>query len=86
MHYSKVGDWTEDQFHAVLTANAQSTTWTVTNKPNVQKYHRSWKRTDGARAVWTRNAEMTLTHPAYERAKAIAEAKAKAESSKVPKV
>jgi hypothetical protein len=47
---------------------------------------REWKRSDGATAIWHKPAGITVTAPAYHRAKKIAEAKAKAQSWQVPKL
>jgi len=83
--YTKVGEWTDAQILAVLAANAQGATWTLTSKPGSSAYLREWKRTDGATARWT-GRSISLVAPAYARAKEIAEAKAKAETRRMPKI
>ena len=47
---------------------------------------RDWRREDGATASWQMLGAMTVTTPAYERAKNLAEAKAKAAASRIPKL
>jgi hypothetical protein len=74
--YGKTGSWTQDQISAVLNANAQGDKWTETTAPNVKGIARTWKRGDGAIASWNVVAGLTMTSPVYERAKAVAEAKA----------
>jgi hypothetical protein len=83
--YSKPGDWTEDQFTTVLTSNSQGAAWTETSKTNLTKLKRSWTRADGGAAVWVGGA-MTVTNPAFERAKKKAAEKAKAEASRIPRI
>lgn len=84
--YFKKGEWTEDQFRTVLTSNSQGERWTDISNEMIKKLKREWRRSDGASAIWTMGAAMTATHPAYERAKQRAEAKAKAEASQIPKI
>ena len=84
--YSKPGDWTEDQFTTVLTSNAQGAKWTDVSKDMIKKLAREWHRTDSAQAVWQMGVGMTVTHPAFDLAKKNAEAKAKAEASKLPNI
>ena len=84
--YQKSGDWTEDQFITVLTSNAQGAKWTDVSKGLVRKLAREWRREDGATAGWQMGAAMTVTHPAYRRAKENAEAKAKADAARIPKI
>src|ERR1017187_6230486 len=74
--YWKAGEWTEDQFVTVLTSNAQGEKWTDLSKAMSKKLAREWHRGDGATAVWNMGSHMTVTHPAYVRAKKRAEDKA----------
>jgi hypothetical protein len=66
--------------------NAQGARWSDTGKPNSKKLARSWRRDDGATARWQMADGLTLVTPAYERAKTLAEAKAKAEASRPPRI
>lgn len=84
--YSKRGDWTEDQIQLVLGSNSQGAAWTETTNPSIKKLQRSWKRADGGTAEWKIGQAMSLVSPAYARAKAVVEAKAKAEASRKPKI
>lgn len=85
IHYTKVGEWTDEQFLAVLNANSQGGRWTETSKPGgIPKLQRSWRRDDGATTRWQLGVGLTLITPAYNRAKAVAEAKAAA--SRSPKI
>ena len=86
IQYGKTGEWTEEQFQMVLAYNSQGARWTETSKPAAKKYNRTWKRADGADAVWNGGAGMSLVVPAYERAKQVIEAKAKAAASQKPKI
>lgn len=87
IQYGKRGDWTEEQFQLVLSANSQGTAWTETSKASVAKMLRSWKRSDGSIAQWSKpEGSIELTWSAYDRAKAAVETRAKAESSKKPKI
>jgi hypothetical protein len=81
--YTKVGEWTEDQFTTVLNSNAQGGKWTRTSKDSMKKAVREWRRDDGATAVWILRT-VTITHPAFDRAKSLAEAKAKAAAARTP--
>ena len=83
--YQKPGDWTEDQFKAILSSEAQGAQWTDRSQEGAKKLRREWRRADGATAVWEAPNGMAVTHPAYVRAKERAEAKAKAEAGKVPR-
>ena len=83
--YYKPGDWTEEQFTLVLTSNAQGTKWNDVSKPLVKKVSREWRRDDAATASWSGASSMFVTHPAYARAKELAEVKAKAEAGRLPK-
>jgi hypothetical protein len=83
--YSKVGEWTEEQFSTVLNSNAQGVKWKLTSKESMRKVIREWRREDGATAIWKAGA-LTVTHPAFDRAKALAEAKAKADAARAPKI
>lgn len=83
--YQKPGDWTEDQFRAILSSEAQGARWTDRSQEAVKKIRRDWRRGDGASAVWAAGIGMVVTHPAYGRAKERAEAKAKADASRVPR-
>ena len=84
--YHKRGEWTEDQFTTVLTSNGQGAKWTDISKPSVRKLAREWRREDGAKAIWRMGVAMSVTQPAYERAKVNAEAKAKSDASRLPKI
>jgi hypothetical protein len=85
--YQKRGEWTEEQTQLVLSYNSQGGKWTETTKsPSMKKLARSWRRSDGATAGWTSTGGMKMEVPAYERAKQVIEAKAKAEVSKKPKI
>jgi hypothetical protein len=84
--YHKSGEWTEDHFRTVLNANGQGAKWTDISKPEVRKLLREWRREDGGTAVWHMGVGMTVEHPAYARARDLAEAKAKAEAGKIPKI
>jgi hypothetical protein len=86
IHYAKTGDWSDEQFATVRNANGQGLKWRETSKPETGKFFREWRREDGAVAVWRTGTEMKITVPAYERAKDIAEAKAKAEAAKPAKI
>ena len=83
--YGKPGEWTEEQIQLVLGSNSQGARWTETTKGS-NKHSRSWRRTDGATATWTSYSGMKLIVPAYDRAKQIIEAKAKAAASQKPKI
>ena len=48
IHYSKRGDWTEEQIRMVLAYNSQGGMWTENPKAGVAKLIRKWKRADGA--------------------------------------
>lgn len=85
-YYGKPGDWTETQIQAVLAANSQGAKWTETSKAGAIQMMRSWKRTDGATAEWRKTSGLSFVSPAYERAKDLEEAKAKAETQRVPKI
>lgn len=84
-NYSKQGEWTDEQIELVLTTNAQGAIWTPM-KSGSPKLRREWKRADGATAIWQMGAGFTLIHPAYIRAKEQAEAKAKADASRLPRL
>lgn len=86
IHYSKPGDWTEKQFSFVLDANAQGARWSEISKKELSKFKREWKRSDSATAEWSRGGAMIVVSPAYQRAVANAEQKAKAEASRDPKI
>jgi hypothetical protein len=83
--YGKPGEWTEEQVQLVLSSNSQGTKWTETTK-NGGRSSRTWKRADGADAHWRGLAGIKLVVPAYERAKQVIEAKAKAAASQTPKI
>jgi hypothetical protein len=85
IQYGKPGDWTEEQFQLVLAYNSQGAKWTDTSRPAAAKFQRTWKRIDGAEAGWS-GGQMRLVVPAYERAKQVIEAKAKAAASQKPKI
>jgi hypothetical protein len=84
--YSKTGDWTDDQFSAVLTSNAQGEQWTDISKEMIKGMIREWHRDDGGTAVWHVAGGMVVTNPSYGRAIKRAADKAKAEASNVPKL
>jgi len=84
--YSKRGEWTDEQILTVLTVNAQGAKWADVSNPHLRNLSRDWKRDDGATAHWQQNMSLSITTPAYERAKQTAEAKAKAEASKMPRL
>jgi hypothetical protein len=86
VEYGKQGDWTEEQIQQVLTANSQDGKWIETTSPSIGTFGRTWKRTDGAICRWSTVFGMKLTHPAYEHTKESAEAKAKAEASRKPRI
>jgi hypothetical protein len=86
IQYGKTGEWTEEQFQMVLAYNSQGAKWTETSKPELKKYKRTWKRADGADASWSGGGQIALVVPAYERAKQVIEAKAKAAASQKPKI
>jgi hypothetical protein len=86
IHYSKPGEWTEEQLQTVLNTNAQGATWTDISKASIRKLAREWKRTDGATATWNAGVGLTVTSPAYDRAKVVEEAKVKAKSRQIPKL
>ncbi|MBS0631651.1 MAG: hypothetical protein JSS11_07030 [Verrucomicrobia bacterium] len=84
--YNKGDEWTEDQFTTVLAANSQGARWTDISKPSTLKLAREWRRADGATASWQKIQGMDVIQPAYVRARNLAEAKAKAEASRIPKI
>ncbi|MDX2152745.1 MAG: hypothetical protein SFV54_18530 [Bryobacteraceae bacterium] len=84
--YRKSGHWTSDQILAVLNANAQGARWSEVSRPSVAKMAREWRRDDGGAARWQQGVGITVTHPACERAKAVARAKAEAEAARVPRL
>jgi hypothetical protein len=84
--YHHPGDWTQDQFTTVLASNAQGAKWADVSKESVRKLARKWRREDGATAIWQMGVAMSITHPAYARAKANAEAKAKSDAERIPKI
>ncbi|MFT3869858.1 MAG: hypothetical protein QM715_15520 [Nibricoccus sp.] len=87
--YTHPGDWTENQFTTTLTANCQASKWTDTSSTDqgFRKLSRNWKRADGGTASWTMaGTSLVITNPAYNRTKEKAEAKAKAETSRIPKI
>ncbi len=77
INYQKTGEWTEEHFQSVLNANGQGEKWTDLTDPGAKKFLRKWRRSDGAVADWS-TRQMNIAVPAYERAKALVEAKAKA--------
>jgi len=84
--YGKAGDWTEVQIVSVLNSNAQGGRWTDLSPELTKRVSRKWHRGDGAIAIWHLGSGMTLTDPAYERARRNAEANAKAEASRIPNI
>lgn len=85
IHYFKRGDWTEEQVQTVLAYNTQGIAWTE-QESRFPKSVRTWKRKDGATAEWRHGAGLDMTVPAYNRAREVIEAKAKAEVSRKPKI
>ncbi len=84
--YQKRGEWTVSQIQTVVAANAQGAQWTEISAKGSEKWARKWKRTDGATAQWNNGAGFKFSTPAYDRAKEVAEAKAKVEVSRTPKI
>ena len=84
--YTKPGDWTQDQFKTILSANSQGASWTDISKEMVKGLVREWHRDDGADAVWHLGGAMVVTNPAYYRAKQAIEQRAKADAAQVPKI
>lgn len=84
--YKKLGDWTETQFLLVLTTNAQGARWTDFSELETRDTLRDWRREDGGTAHWQTGQAMVVVHPAYQRAKERAEARAKAEAARLPKI
>jgi hypothetical protein len=85
IEYGKAGEWTDEQIQLVLGTNSQGTRWIETTK-GIPKHNRSWKRADGATAAWTSYGGFKLVVPAYDRARQVIEAKAKAAASQKPKI
>lgn len=83
--YHKPGDWTDAQITAVLNSNTQGAKWTDETPPSARKFARKWRRSDGGGASWSQSG-ITVTHPAYQKAKDLAATKAKAAAAKVPKI
>ena len=83
--YRKPGEWTEEQFRSILASEAQGARWADRSQESAKKFRREWRRDDGATAVWGFVSGLAVTHPAYVRAKERAEAKAKADASRVPR-
>ena len=83
--YNKPGEWTEAQLTLVLNSNAQGAKWQVIDARS-PKLRREWRREDGATAIWQLGAGFTVTHPAYVRARERAEARAKSDASRLPKL
>ena len=83
--YQKVGEWTDEQMTTVLNSNSQGARWTDLSRAATRKIFREWRRNDGGVATWSVGT-MTVTHPSYERAKKVVEAKAKASSSRPPNI
>jgi len=84
--YTKAGDWNEKQLLLVLTTNAQGARWTELTDFDKREQERDWRREDGGTAHWQAKGPMVVVHPAYDRAKARAEAKAKADEARLPKI
>ncbi len=83
--YTKKGDWTEEQFRHVLESNGGRSLWEerTTPTPNMR---RTWVRRDSATAEWRIFQGITLSTPAFERARDAVKKKAKADASKLPKI
>lgn len=84
--YQKRGEWTVSQIQTVVAANGQGAQWTEISVKESEKWAPKWKRSDGATAQWKNAAGFKFSTPAYERAKEIAESKAKAGVSRMPKI
>lgn len=84
--YQKSGDWTEKQFLLVLTTEAQGARWTDLSDFATRDKVRDWRREDGGTAHWEATQPMIVVHPAYVRAKERAEAKARADAARLPKI
>lgn len=84
--YRKSGEWTDVQVIAVINGNSQGAKWTEQTKESIRKLAREWRRSDGAEASWNMGLGITVTHPAYKKAKDLVEAKAKAAAGKMPKI
>ncbi len=82
--YYKKGEWTEEQYNAVLASNAQGRKWRDTSKPDFKKVMREWRRDDKGLAIWQGPVGMTVTNPIYDQTKAAFEARAKSEAHKTP--
>lgn len=86
INYAKRGDWTEEQYQTILSANSQASPWTDTSTKSISKLQRTWRRADGSAAKWAAGIGMTLTWDAYRKAKAKAEDRARVEASRKPKI
>ncbi len=84
--YYHRGEWTEEQFQTVLTANAQGAKWKDISTPASSKMIRKWQREDRGSALWQSTEGIVLQNPAYDRAKAELEAKAKSKARQIPKI
>lgn len=75
IRYSKIGDWTEENFETLLKANGHRSGWNDLVSPNMKKLMRKWKRGDGTLAQWVVGC-LSITSPRYEKARAMADAEA----------
>jgi hypothetical protein len=73
--YSKIGDWSEEDFDVLLGANGRRSDWTDLLSPRVKKLMRKWKRDDGVIASWITGC-LSITSPRYEKARALADKEA----------
>ena len=83
--YLKKGEWTEEQFRHVLESNGGRSLWEERKTPT-PKTHREWKRRDSATATWRMPDGITLSTPAFDRAREAVKKKAKADASTLPKI
>lgn len=84
--YGKPGDWTEEHIQLVLTANGQGTTWAENSKTGIKTLQRTWQRTDGSTAKWSKASGMTLVWKAYETAVEKVKERARVENTRKPKI
>jgi hypothetical protein len=85
-YYVKKGDWSEEQFSTVLTSSSEGSSWKDVSKEVSRKSAREWQRADGAVAKWQLGQGMSVTNPAYVKAKAKAVDKAKEDAARIPKI
>ncbi|MEO7413680.1 MAG: hypothetical protein ABIZ81_10005 [Opitutaceae bacterium] len=73
--YAKNGEWTEETFDKLLSANGDRAGWIDHGTPSMRKLARSWQRADGTLAKWVVGC-LSITSPRYEKAKALSEIEA----------